>query len=40
MKNILLVVALLVTTLAAPVLAQDDMMRWDGADDLPVSPLA
>ncbi len=40
MKNILLVVALLVTTLAAPVLAQDDMMRWDGADDLAVSPLS
>ena len=41
MKNVLMVVALLVTTLAAPLLAQDDMMmRWDGADDLDVNPLA
>ena len=41
MKNVLMVVALLVTTLAAPLLAQDDMMmRWEGADDLDVNPLA
>ena len=41
MKNVLMVVALLVTSLAAPLLAQDDMMmRWDGADDLDVNPLA
>jgi ABC-type sugar transport system substrate-binding protein len=38
--SMMLLVVVVLATAIAPVAAQDDLVRWDGSDDLPVNPLA
>ena len=38
--TLIALVVILTATAIAPASAQDDLVRWDGSDDLPVNPLA
>lgn len=38
--TLIALVVILTATAIAPATAQDDLVRWDGSDDLPVNPLA